>query len=56
MGKLLEVTVKEAEFNAAKFALMSLRQESKPPEKMLVGSTNSLLLWMVLICTTSPSL
>jgi hypothetical protein len=49
-------TVKEAEFNAAKFALMSLSQESKPLEKMLVGSTNILLLWMVLICTTSLSL
>jgi hypothetical protein len=45
-------TVMEAEFNATKFALMSLPQESKPPKKMLVGSTNILFVWMVLICTT----
>jgi dsRNA-specific ribonuclease len=32
-------TVKEAEFAAARVALMSLPQESKPPEKMPVGFT-----------------
>ena len=49
-------TVKEAESAAARVALMSLPQEAKPPEEMRVGSTYSLFLWMVLICTTSPSL
>jgi hypothetical protein len=49
-------TVKEAEFSAARVALMSLPQESKPPEKISVGSAYFLLLWMVLICTTSHSL
>ncbi|XP_071684590.1 uncharacterized protein [Lolium perenne] len=32
-------TVKEAEFSAARVALMSLPQESKPPEKISAGST-----------------
>uniref|UniRef100_A0ACD5W2F7 Uncharacterized protein n=1 Tax=Avena sativa TaxID=4498 RepID=A0ACD5W2F7_AVESA len=33
-------TIKEAEFAAAKLALMSLPQESKPPEKIPAGSTS----------------
>ncbi|KAM0883687.1 hypothetical protein ACQ4PT_031465 [Festuca glaucescens] len=37
-------TVKEAEFSAARVALMSLPQESKPPEKIPAGSTSSLSL------------
>ncbi|KAM0827082.1 hypothetical protein ACQ4PT_068417 [Festuca glaucescens] len=37
-------TVKEAEFAAARVALMSLPQESKPPEKIPAGSTSSLSL------------
>jgi hypothetical protein len=49
-------TVKEAEFSAARVALMSLPQELKPPEKIPVSSTYCLFLWMVLICTTSLSL
>jgi hypothetical protein len=49
-------TVKEAEFAAARVALMSLPQESKPPGKIPVGSTYFLFLWMVLIDTTSRGL
>jgi dsRNA-specific ribonuclease len=37
-------TVKEAEFAAARVALMSLPQEPEPPEKILVGSTYLLFL------------
>ncbi|CAM0883451.1 unnamed protein product [Alopecurus aequalis] len=37
-------TVKEAEFAAARVALMSLPQEAKPPEQMLAGSTSCISL------------
>ena len=47
-------TTKEAEFAAARVALMSLCQEANPSEQMPVGCTYFLFLWMALICTRLP--